>query len=284
MQIVESLEEMREVCRRASQEGKSIGLVPTMGAFHEGHLSLMRESRKRDEMVIVSLFVNPIQFGPGEDYGKYPRDMEGDSRKASAIGADYLFAPSTDALYPEGYTTHVVVERLSDKLCGAFRTGHFRGVTTIVSKLFHIISPNRAYFGQKDAQQTILIGRMIADLNWEIELVILPTVREEDGLAMSSRNAYLGRQQREEATILFRSLRWAEEEIRRGETDSQKIREEMRRMISSMPSARIDYISLVDPELLEEVSRVERRVLIALGVWFGEARLIDNLLVDPAKG
>ena len=284
MQIIESLEVMGEVCRKARQEGRSVGLVPTMGAFHEGHLSLMRESRKRDQLVIVSLFVNPMQFGPGEDYGRYPRDREGDSAKASVIGVDYLFAPSTDALTPKGYSTYVLVERLSDKLCGASRPGHFRGVTTIVCKLFHITNPNRAYFGQKDAQQTILMGRMIADLNWDIELVVLPTVREKDGLAMSSRNAYLNPQQRGEATILFRSLRWAEEEIRRGERDARKIRAEMRRMISSMKTARIDYVALVDPASLEEANRVEGKVLIALAVRFGEARLIDNLVVEPEKG
>jgi len=281
MQIIESLEEMGEVCRIARQEGRSVGLIPTMGAFHEGHLSLMRESRKRDQVVIVSLFVNPMQFGPGEDYGTYPRDMEGDSAKASAIGADYLFVPSAGALYPNGYSTYVLVQGLSDKLCGAFRPGHFRGVTTIVCKLFHITLPNRAYFGQKDAQQTILMGRMIADLNWDVELVILPTVREKDGLALSSRNAYLNPQQRGEATILFQSLCWAEEEIRRGERDARKIRAEMIEMISFMKTARIDYVATVDPASLEEVSQVEGKVLIALAVWFGEARLIDNLMVEP---
>lgn len=284
MQIIESLEEMREVCRKARRKGRSIGLVPTMGAFHEGHLSLMRESRKRDEVVIVSLFVNPIQFGPGEDYGTYPRDMEGDTAKASAIGVDCLFTPSADAIYPEGYCTCVLVEGLSDKLCGASRPGHFRGVTTIVSKLFHITMPSRAYFGQKDAQQAILIGHMIADLNWDIELVVLPTVREKDGLAMSSRNAYLNKQQRQEAAILFRSLCWAAEEIRGGERDAQRIRAEMRRMISSMKTARIDYVTIVDPGSLEEVSRVEGKVLLALAVWFQEARLIDNLMAEPEKG
>ena len=284
MQIIENLEEMGEVCRKAHQEGRSIGLVPTMGAFHEGHLSLVRESRKRDQVVIVSLFVNPTQFGPGEDYGRYPRDKEGDSAKASAIGVDYLFVPSADALYPKGYSTFVLVERLSDKLCGASRPGHFRGVTTIVCKLFHITIPNRAYFGQKDAQQAILMGRMIADLNWDIELVVLPTVREKDGLAMSSRNAYLNPQQRGEATILFRSLCWAEEEIHRGERDARRIRVEMRRMISSMKTAVIDYVAIVDPMSLEEVSRVEGNVLIVLAVRFGEARLIDNLMVVPEKG
>ena len=276
MEIIESLEEMGEICHRIRERGKSIGLVPTMGAFHEGHLSLMRESRRRDEMVIVSLFVNPMQFAPSEDFGKYPRDLEGDSRKGASVGVDYLFTPSPEALYRKGYSTYVQVEGLSDKLCGASRPGHFRGVTTVVSKLFHIIVPDRAYFGQKDAQQTILINRMIADLNWNVELVVLSTVRENDGLAMSSRNAYLDDLQRKEARVLFRSLCWADEEVRRGEREAHKIREGMRRMISSTPSARIDYVAVVDPESLEEIKWMKGKVLIALAVWFGEARLIDN--------
>jgi pantoate--beta-alanine ligase len=251
-----------------------------MGAFHEGHLSLIRESRRRDEVVIVSLFVNPLQFGPSEDYREYPRDLESDATMASALGADYLFVPAPEAIYPPGFRTYVRVEGLSDKLCGASRPGHFRGVATVVAKLFNLILPHRAYFGQKDAQQAIIIGKMIADLNWDIELVILPTVREEDGLAMSSRNAYLSEQERQEATVLYRSLRWAEEEIRKGERNADCLREEMRRMISSMPTAKIDYLSLVDTGSLEEVGRLEGKVLIALAVWFGKARLIDNSIVS----
>jgi len=279
MEIVERVQEIQVICRRLREEGRGIGLIPTMGAFHEGHLSLIRESRKRDEVVIVSLFVNPIQFGPSEDYQEYPRDREGDIQKASSLGVDYLFAPSAEAIYPPGYHTYVLVEGLSDKLCGAIRPGHFRGVTTVVAKLFHLIMPNRAYFGQKDAQQAIIIGRMIADLNWDMELVVLPTMREPDGLAMSSRNAYLSGQDREQATILYRSLRWAEEEIHRGERDAERIREGMRRMISPMPAARIEYVALVDPESLEDLQTLEGKVLIALAVRFGKARLIDNCLV-----
>jgi len=279
MQIIEKVQEMQAICRKLRQEGRGIGLVPTMGAFHEGHLSLVRESRRRDEVVIVSLFVNPIQFGPSEDYQEYPRDMERDSDLASSLGVNYLFVPSPEAIYPKGYTTYVLVEALSDKLCGASRPGHFRGVATVVAKLFNLILPNRAYFGQKDAQQAIVIGRMIADLNWDIELVVLPTVREADGLAMSSRNAYLAEQERGEATILYRSLCWAEEEIRKGERNARRIQEEMRRMITSMPTAKVDYVALVDPESLEEVERLKGKVLIALAVRFGKARLIDNCVV-----
>lgn len=279
MQIIEKVQEMQAICYELRQGGRGIGLVPTMGAFHDGHLSLIRESRRRDEVVIVSLFVNPIQFGPSEDYQEYPRDMEADTEKASSLGVDYLFAPSPEAIYPGGYRTYVLVEGLSDKLCGASRPGHFQGVTTVVAKLFHLILPNRAYFGQKDAQQAIIIARMITDLNWDIELVVLPTVREADGLAMSSRNAYLSAQERQEATILYRSLCWAQEEIGKGERNPRRIREEMRRMIASMPTAEIDYVALVDPESLEEVERLEGKVLIALAARFRKARLIDNCVV-----
>ena len=279
MQTIEKVEEMRAICLGLRQAGKAIGLVPTMGAYHEGHLSLIRESRKRDEVVIVSLFVNPIQFGPSEDYCGYPRDLEGDKAKASSLGVDYLFVPSPEAIYPKGFSTYVLVEGLSDKLCGVSRPGHFRGVTTVVAKLFHLTMPNRAYFGQKDAQQAMIFGRMVADLNWDIELVILPIVREADGLAMSSRNAYLSGQERQEAAVLFRALRWAEETIRKGDREAQRIREGMSRMIASMPTARIDYAALVDAESLEGVEKVEGKVLLALAVRFGEARLIDNLVV-----
>jgi pantoate--beta-alanine ligase len=279
MQTMEKVEEMRAICLGLRQAGKAIGLVPTMGAYHEGHLSLIRESRKRDEVVIVSLFVNPIQFGPSEDYRGYPRDLEGDKAKASSLGVDYLFVPSPEAFYPKGFSTYVLVEGLSDKLCGASRPGHFRGVTTVVAKLFHLTMPNRAYFGQKDAQQAMIIGRMVADLNWDIELVILPIVREADELAMSSRNAYLSGQERQEAAVLFRALRWAEEAIRKGDREAQRIREGMSRMIASMPTARIDYVALVDAESLEGIEKVEGKVLLALAVRFGEARLIDNLVV-----
>ena len=279
MQTMEKVEEMRAICLGLRQAGKAIGLVPTMGAYHEGHLSLIRESRKRDEVVIVSLFVNPIQFGPSEDYRGYPRDLKGDKAKASSLGVDYLFVPSPEAIYPKGFSTYVLVEGLSDKLCGASRPGHFRGVTTVVAKLFHLTMPNRAYFGQKDAQQAMIIGRMVADLNWDIELVILPIVREADELAMSSRNAYLSGQERQEAAVLFRALRWAEEAIRKGDREAQRIREGMSRMIASMPTARIDYVALVDAESLEGIEKVEGKVLLALAVRFGEARLIDNLVV-----
>lgn len=280
MEIIEKTGEMQSICRGLRREGREMGLVPTMGAFHEGHLSLIRQSRRRDEVVIVSLFVNPLQFGPSEDYREYPRVLESDATMASSWGVDYLFIPSPEAIYPEGFRTYVWVEGLSDKLCGASRPGHFRGVTTVVAKLFNLILPHRAYFGQKDAQQAIITGRMIADLNWDIELVILPTVREADGLAMSSRNAYLSEQERREATILYRSLRWAEEEIHRGERNAERVREGMGKMIASMPTAKIDYLSLVDTGSLEEVGRLEGEVLIALAVRFGKARLIDNSIVS----
>jgi len=281
MEVVNSVERMREISRDLRRKAKEVGLVPTMGAFHEGHLSLIREARRRDEVVVVSLFVNPLQFGPSEDYEQYPRDLERDVALASCLGVDFLFAPSAEEIYPQRFDTYVTVEGLSGKLCGISRPGHFRGVTTVVAKLFNLILPRRAYFGQKDAQQAIIVGKMIRDLDWDIELVMLPTVREEDGLAMSSRNLYLSQQERQEATVLYRSLCWAAERIKAGEKEAGGIREGIREMISSMPSARIDYISVVDPETLEEIERIEGKVLVALAVWFGRARLIDNLIIAP---
>jgi pantoate--beta-alanine ligase len=281
MEVVNSVERMREISRDLRRKAKEVGLVPTMGAFHEGHLSLIREARRRDEVVVVSLFVNPLQFGPSEDYEQYPRDLERDVALASCLGVDFLFAPSAEEIYPQRFDTYVTVEGLSGKLCGISRPGHFRGVTTVVAKLFNLILPRRAYFGQKDAQQAIIVGKMIRDLDWDIELVMLPTVREEDGLAMSSRNLYLSQQERQEATVLYRSLCWAAERIKAGEKEAGGIREGIREMICSMPSARIDYISVVDPETLEEIERIEGKVLVALAVWFGRARLIDNLIIAP---
>lgn len=280
MEIIEKVEEIQAICRRLKGECKAIGLIPTMGAFHEGHLSLIRASRKRDDVVVVSIFVNPIQFGPTEDYQDYPRNLEEDRKKASALGVDYLFIPSLEAIYTQGFCSYVLVEGLSNKLCGASRPGHFRGVTTVVAKLFHLIMPHRAYFGQKDAQQTLIIKRLIADLNWDIELVVLPIVREPDGLAMSSRNEYLKPQERLEATVLYRSLRWAEAEIGKGERRVDRLREGIVEMITNGSSGRIDYAALVDPETLEEMKWIQDRVLIALAVQFGRARLIDNRLVE----
>ena len=280
MQVITEVEEMQAISRRLRDEGKSIGFVPTMGAFHDGHLSLMRESRRRDEVVVVSIFVNPTQFSPAEDFREYPRDLENDSIRASSLGVDLLLVPSAKAIYPEGYATYVEVDGLSDRLCGASRPGHFRGVSTVVAKLFHLVQPHRAYFGQKDAQQAIIIRRMILDLNWDIEMVVLPTIREADGLAMSSRNAYLGAQERQEATVLYHSLRWAEEEIRNGERNAECIREGIRDKIQSRATARLDYVALVDPNSLAEVEAIQGRILILLAVRFGRARLIDNCVVE----
>jgi len=280
MQVITEVEEMQAISRRLRDEGKSIGFVPTMGAFHDGHLSLMRESRRRDGVVVVSIFVNPMQFSPAEDFREYPRDLENDSTKASSLGVDFLWVPSVEGIYPEGYATYIEVEGLSDRLCGASRPGHFRGVTTVVAKLFHLVEPHRAYFGQKDAQQAIIIRRMILDLNWNIELVVLPTIREADGLAMSSRNVYLGAQERREATVLFHSLCWAEEEICTGERSAERIREGIRKKIQSKATAKLDYVALVDPQSLVEVEAIQGRVLILLAVRFGRARLIDNCTVE----
>jgi len=280
--------ETQRRCEKLRLEGRTIGFVPTMGYFHEGHLALMRRARAENDVVVVSLFVNPIQFAPGEDYEEYPRDLERDKALAEKEGVDILFAPSVESMYPPGYCTYVeVTGTLTSTLCGARRPGHFRGVTTIVTKLFNIVKPHRAYFGEKDAQQLRVIKRMVEDLNFDVEIVPVPTVREPDGLAMSSRNVYLSPEERKAATVLYRSLKLAQEMIARGERDARRVIEEMRRLIESEPRARIDYVEIVDSNTLEKVDRIKGEVLIALAVFIGKARLIDNVTIrvedDPSN-
>jgi pantoate--beta-alanine ligase len=276
MRVVHTIAEARAV-RRALPG--TWGFVPTMGYLHEGHLSLIRRARAENDRVAVSIFVNPTQFGPHEDYARYPRDLERDLRLLEPLGVDLVFVPSVEEMYPPGFQTWVVVEEVSRPLEGASRPGHFRGVATVVAKLFHILQPDRAYFGQKDAQQTVVIRRMVQDLNIPVEIVICPTVREPDGLAMSSRNTYLNPEERRSATVLFRALQMAKARYEAGERDAERLREAMREVIRAEPLARIDYVSVAHPETLQELERVEGPALLSLAVYIGTTRLIDNLML-----
>ena len=279
MEIISDIEQMRAYAEALRAQGKRIGFVPTMGYLHEGHLSLIRRARELSDVVVVSIFVNPTQFGPGEDYERYPRDLERDQRLARENGCDILFVPTVEQMYPRGYSTYVEVEGLTEGLCGASRPGHFRGVTTVVTKLFNIVRHHLAVFGQKDAQQAVVIKRMVADLNQGVEIVVAPIVRAPDGLAMSSRNTYLSPREREEATVLYQALRKAEELVASGERQAKRIVEELTHMIRSKDSARIDYVAIVDPQDLKPVETIRGEVLVALAVWIGKARLIDNTLL-----
>lgn len=281
MQIITTIKEVRKEIKKVRKEGKSIGFVPTMGFLHEGHLSLIKRARKDNDLVIVSIFVNPTQFGPGEDLESYPRDLEKDSALCDDSGADIVFAPSVEEMYPDRYGTYVEVEGdITKKLCGESRPGHFRGVTTIVSKLFNIIPADRAYFGQKDAQQVAIIERMVRDLSFDIEIIPCPIIREEDGLAMSSRNNYLSEEERIDALILSQSLFEVEKIINKGEKNSEIVKNIIIDNIKSKPSARIDYVEIVDAKTLEAVSEIRGEILIALAVKIGKARLIDNIRLE----
>lgn len=280
MKIVETIERMGTLSNILKKERKSIGLVPTMGYLHEGHLSLVRTAKKHNDAVVISVFVNPAQFCPGEDLDKYPRDFKRDEQLSRSAGADILFYPSAADMYPEGYRTYVEVEGLTKGLCGAKRPGHFRGVATVVTKLFNIVRPDMAYFGQKDAQQAVVIQKMAADLNMGIDIKVLPTVREKDGLAMSSRNAYLSEDERKDAAALYRSLAKAESMIKGGETDAGRVIKAVGQVLSSAPSARIEYVSVVDADTLEDVGTISGRTLIAIAAYIGRTRLIDNIVVN----
>jgi pantoate--beta-alanine ligase len=253
-----------------------------MGAFHEGHVSLMRRARADNDIVVVSIFVNPIQFGQGEDFDSYPRDLHSDLAQAERAGVDLVFAPSVEAIYPKSFRTYVDVIELTEGLCGASRPGHFRGVTTVVAKLFNLIGPHRAYFGQKDYQQSVAVRRLAADLSFDLDIVVLPTVREADGLAMSSRNVRLTPPQRRAASVLYASLSRAEERIRAGERSAPAILKAVRAMMEVEPLARIDYVALCHPNTLQPLNRIDGPALLALAVRFGETRLIDNCIITPA--
>lgn len=280
-QVIRTITEMKESSYRAREEGKTIGLVPTMGYFHKGHLSLMERARKECGFVVVSLFVNPIQFGPQEDYHRYPRDEERDKKLAEEVGVDVLFIPSVEEMYPEGYSTYVEVIGLTEKLCGRFRPGHFRGVTTVVLKLFNIVNPHKAYFGEKDYQQLKVVERMTKDLNLDIQIVPCPIVREADGLAMSSRNVYLSPEERKSATIIYKSLTSAKEAFLKGERDARKLREIVESQLKNEKLInKIDYIEVVHPETLDELESVgDEGAVIAVALYIGKARLIDNIIL-----
>ena len=281
MQICETIEAARGACRARRRAGQSIGLVPTMGALHPGHLSLVRIAKAQCNFVAVSLFVNPLQFGPKEDLAKYPRSFESDRELLEGEGVDLLFAPAVKEMYPTQAITCVNVEGMSERLDGQSRPGHFRGVTTVVSKLFHIIEPDIAVFGQKDAAQCAIIKRVVRDLNLPVEIVIGPIVREPDGLAMSSRNAYLDSQQRQQALVLSRTLARIEQVFRKGERSTTRLVAVGREAFSSEPNARLDYLAAVDPETLEPVDSIARETLIAVAAYIGTIRLIDNVLLKP---
>lgn len=264
--------------------GKRIGFVPTMGALHEGHLSLVRRAKQQADVTVVSIFVNPTQFGPQEDYQKYPRDPERDAELLSRAGVEFLFAPAVEEIYPPDFQTYTSVERVSAGLEGRFRPGHFRGVATVVLKLFSIVQPHVAFFGQKDAQQCAVIQQLVRDLNLPVEIVVCPIVREPDGLAMSSRNAYLDAEERQAALVLYRSLGRARDLIAAGERRAGLILGEVRALIEREPRARLDYAELVDAARFEPLEQVAGRAVIALAVWIGPARLLDNLLVEERDG
>ncbi len=270
----------QDTCKKHLLRGRSLGFVPTMGALHDGHISLVKRAKTENDVAIASIFLNPLQFGPSEDMGKYPRDIEEDIRKLRKEDIDILFLPDNNLMYPQGFSTHIEVDAISERLCGKFRPGHFRGVATIVAKLFNIINPTRAYFGQKDFQQTVIIKRMAKDLNFDTDIVACPTVREQDGLAMSSRNTYLDNEQRRAANILYRCLSEASESVRSGMTSGEKIRELLSEALSAEPLiSQIDYASVYDPETLEEVDEIKGGVLFAAAVRIGNTRLIDNILL-----
>jgi pantoate--beta-alanine ligase len=280
MEVVETIESVRELVKEARGKGKKIGFVPTMGALHIGHISLIEAAKKDCDFIVVSIFVNPTQFGEGEDFEKYPRPLEADLEICRKTGVDVVFNPAPEQMYQAENITWVNVEKLTKTLCGRFRPGHFRGVATVCAKLFNIVGPDVAFFGQKDAQQAVVIRRMVADLKMPLEIVVCPTVREADGLAVSSRNKYLSEQQKKDATYIYKSLQKCEEMIKAGIKDAGRIVREMQKVLNEVPSIEIEYVSIVDAESLQNLDRVAGKVLAAVAVRIGPARLIDNIVVD----
>lgn len=280
MKIITTVAEMKAQVAEWKSEGLTIGLTPTMGALHEGHMSLMERARKECDRVVASVFVNPIQFGPNEDYDAYPRDLDRDAAIAESKGVDVVFHPSVEEMYPKNYNTYVVMETLTDSLCGAKRPGHFRGVCTVVNKLFNIVDPDKAFFGQKDAQQLAIIKRMVSDLNMRVKVFGCPIVREEDGLAKSSRNTYLSSEERAAALCLSRSIFKAQELIEGGQRDAAAVRAAVVEAIESEPMAKIDYVEVVDLGDMQPVDTLGEAGLVAIAVYIGETRLIDNYLFD----
>jgi len=281
LKICTTIAEARAACREARTANRRLGLVPTMGALHAGHLSLVRAAKAQCEAVAVSIFVNPTQFGPSEDFAKYPRSFESDCAALEKENVDLIFAPSAQEMYPAGDTTWVVVEGLGDRLDGHSRPGHFRGVTTVVSKLFHAIEPDAAYFGQKDAAQVAIIRRMVQDLRFPIEIVSCPIIREPDGLAMSSRNVYLSAEDRRRALVLNGALRCVEREFVAGQRDVVKLRDAGYTILTRDPEIRVDYFEIVDPDTLEPIERIAGKTLVAVAAYVGTTRLIDNMVLHP---
>jgi pantoate--beta-alanine ligase len=281
MKIIRTIGTMQHHAEKLRRRGKVIGFIPTLGALHKGHLSLMRKARQQCDIVVASIFVNPAQFGPHEDYRRYPRDLEGDQKKCKTAGVDILFVPSASRMYPPAHRTKVSLRRLGDILEGMSRPDHFTGVATVVLKLFNIIHPDRAYFGQKDYQQTVVIRRMVKDLHLNTRITVTPTVRESDGLAMSSRNMYLSKEQRRQATILWKALQEAKKLIQGGVKEASQVRSAMIRRIAQESHVKIDYVAVVDSVTLEEVKYIGRAALLALAVRIGHTRLIDNMIATP---
>jgi pantoate--beta-alanine ligase len=280
MNVFERTAQMQEISRLARAAGKTIAFVPTMGFLHDGHLELLKQGRRLADVLILSIFVNPTQFGPAEDFAQYPRDTEGDLKKAESAGTDHVFMPPVGEMYPYGYQTKIIVERVPEHLCGLSRPGHFEGVATVVAKLFNITMPHKALFGEKDFQQLSVIRRMAADLNMDIEIIGVPTVREPDGLAMSSRNKYLSTDERKSALCLKKSIDLALGMIKGGERDAEKIKGEIRKLIQSYLYTDIDYIAICDPLTLDDIGIINEKALLALAVRVGRTRLIDNQQID----
>ena len=285
MELINRRQRMGSVARKIRREqDKTIGLVPTMGALHEGHLSLVREARRMCDVVVVSVFVNPAQFGPGEDFEKYPRDLTKDTALLTDYNVDYIFAPTVDEIYPKGFSTYVTVEGLSEQLEGSSRPGHFRGVATVVTILLNTVRPDFAFFGQKDAQQALVIRRLVKDLAFDTEIVVLPTVREDSGLAISSRNLYLTGEEQQAATVIHRALKAAKNAYRDGERSAGRLADLVRSTIENEPRARLDYVSISDAETLERLDKLdERPILVVLAAYIGKTRLIDNTILNKTK-
>ena len=279
MKVIKKSKELQTLIEREKKKGKIIGLVPTMGYLHSGHISLIKRAKKDCGIVVVSIYVNPTQFGPGEDYQRYPRDLERDKKLAKEAGTDILFVPSDEEIYPDSFHTYIQVEELSGRLCGVSRPIHFRGVATIVAKLFNIVKPTKAYFGWKDAQQLIILKKMVKDLNMDVEVVGLPTVREKDGLAISSRNKYLSKQERKIAPILYQALVKAKKMVNSGENNSARVLQQAKDLIKKKKGVKIDYLKAVNLTDLKDAKKIKKNTLIAIAAWIGKTRLIDNVII-----
>ncbi|HCG77284.1 MAG: pantoate--beta-alanine ligase [bacterium (Candidatus Ratteibacteria) CG_4_10_14_3_um_filter_41_18] len=279
MKVIKKSKELQTLIEREKKKGKIIGLVPTMGYLHSGHISLIKRAKKDCGIVVVSIYVNPTQFGPGEDYQRYPRDLERDKKLAKEAGTDILFVPSDEEIYPDSFHTYIQVEELSGRLCGVSRPIHFRGVATIVAKLFNIVKPTKAYFGWKDAQQLIILKKMVKDLNMDVEVVGLPTVREKDGLAISSRNKYLSKQERKIAPILYQALVKAKKMVNSGENNSARVLQQAKDLIKKKKGVKIDYLKAINLIDLKDAKKIKKNTLIAIAAWIGKTRLIDNVII-----